>query len=61
VPTPGQTEQEYLAKHLSQKKWFYTINQNEFLQFKEDAMQVYACPNNLSQTSNYQTFLNNLI
>lgn len=61
VPTPGQAEQEYLAKYLSQKKWFYTINQNEFLQFKEDAMQAYACPNNLSQTSNYKTFLNNLI
>ena len=61
VPTPGQTEQEYLAKYLSQKKWFYCINQNDFLHFKEDAMQTYACPNNLSQTSNYQTFLNNLI
>lgn len=29
VPTPGQTEQEYLAEWLSEKGWFYTINQAE--------------------------------
>ena len=31
VPTPGQTEQEYLAKHLSQKKFAFCIPQNQFL------------------------------
>ena len=30
VPTPGQTEQEYLAKYLNQKRLFYSMNQNEF-------------------------------
>ncbi len=30
VPTPGQTEQEYLAAYLLEKKIFYTTNQNEF-------------------------------
>jgi UDP-N-acetylglucosamine transferase subunit ALG13 len=29
IPTPGQTEQEYLAEYLSQKGWFTTISQNE--------------------------------
>ncbi len=29
VPTPGQSEQEYLASFLSGKKWFNTINQSE--------------------------------
>jgi hypothetical protein len=29
VPTPGQSEQEYLASYLSGKKWFKTINQSE--------------------------------
>ncbi len=29
IPTPGQTEQEYLAKELSDRKLFLTINQNE--------------------------------
>ena len=30
VPTPGQTEQEYLAAYLLKKKIFYTTNQNDF-------------------------------
>lgn len=29
IPTPGQTEQEYLAEYLSEKGWFYTISQNK--------------------------------
>lgn len=28
IPTPGQTEQEYLAKELSDRKLFFTIHQN---------------------------------
>lgn len=30
VPTPGQTEQEYLAVHLMQQHFFYTVTQEEF-------------------------------
>lgn len=30
VPTPGQTEQEYLAKYLMQQGLFYSENQKEF-------------------------------
>jgi uncharacterized protein (TIGR00661 family) len=29
IPTPGQTEQEYLAQHLLQQKWSYTFNQKD--------------------------------
>lgn len=29
IPTPGQTEQEYLAGHLSAKGWFDTITQKK--------------------------------
>jgi UDP-N-acetylglucosamine transferase subunit ALG13 len=29
IPTPGQTEQEYLAEYLSEKGWFYTVSQGE--------------------------------
>jgi predicted glycosyltransferase len=29
IPTPGQTEQEYLAVYLSEKGWFSTLSQNE--------------------------------
>lgn len=31
VPTPGQTEQEYLAAYLMEKKLFYTCSQEGFL------------------------------
>lgn len=30
IPTPGQTEQEYLAEYLHKKGLFYSILQNEF-------------------------------
>jgi uncharacterized protein (TIGR00661 family) len=30
VPTPGQTEQEYLGDYLMKKKWHLSNNQNEF-------------------------------
>ena len=30
IPTPGQTEQEYLAKCLKEKKWFYSNSQKKF-------------------------------
>jgi spore coat polysaccharide biosynthesis predicted glycosyltransferase SpsG len=29
IPTPGQTEQEYLAEYLSEKGWFSTISQSK--------------------------------
>lgn len=31
IPTPGQTEQEYLAGHLMQQGWCYTCNQDDDL------------------------------
>jgi UDP-N-acetylglucosamine:LPS N-acetylglucosamine transferase len=30
VPTPGQTEQEYLAKYLFDNRLFYTVSQHHF-------------------------------
>lgn len=30
IPTPGQTEQEYLAKYLLERKQAFTVKQNEF-------------------------------
>ena len=29
VPTPGQTEQEYLARYLMEKKFFYSVEQDK--------------------------------
>jgi uncharacterized protein (TIGR00661 family) len=31
IPTPGQTEQEYLGKYLQEQKLFYSIDQENFL------------------------------
>lgn len=31
IPTPGQTEQEYLARFLMENKIFYTISQKDFV------------------------------
>ena len=31
IPTPGQTEQEFLAKYLMLQKLFYSVEQHEFL------------------------------
>jgi UDP-N-acetylglucosamine transferase subunit ALG13 len=30
VPTPGQTEQEYLGHYLHEKKWMYCVSQKNF-------------------------------
>lgn len=30
IPTPGQTEQEYLARYLMRKKMFYSVDQDQF-------------------------------
>ncbi|MEO6706954.1 MAG: glycosyltransferase, partial [Ginsengibacter sp.] len=37
IPTPGQTEQEYLAKYLFQKQYFFSMEQKDF--FIEDALK----------------------
>lgn len=37
VPTPGQTEQEYLAKYLSEKDYFFSVKEANFL--IEDALE----------------------
>lgn len=30
IPTPGQTEQEYLGHYLHEKKWMYCVAQKKF-------------------------------
>ena len=34
IPTPGQTEQEYLAKYLLEKKYFYSEDAREIFNLK---------------------------
>ena len=33
IPTPGQTEQEYLAEHLIKQNWCYTFDQKDDFEF----------------------------
>jgi UDP-N-acetylglucosamine transferase subunit ALG13 len=35
IPTPGQTEQEYLAQYLTEKGWFNTMTQKHVGEIKE--------------------------
>lgn len=41
IPTPGQTEQEYLAQYFHQKKWAWNIEQNA-LELARDIEKVSA-------------------
>ena len=47
VPTPGQTEQEYLARFLSDNKLFYALNQKDFI-LEKVLQQFYLFPNNIT-------------
>ena len=40
IPTPGQTEQEYLARHLRKMGLFYSVSQDKF-DLKEDLKKTY--------------------
>lgn len=47
IPTPGQTEQEYLAERLKDKGWFHWVHQKK-LNLSEDIKQVpRSLPTNL--------------
>jgi uncharacterized protein (TIGR00661 family) len=42
IPTPGQTEQEYLASHLSKQNWTYAFDQEEDFAFHLDKATKYT-------------------
>ena len=45
IPTPGQTEQEYLADYYKEKKYFYSVSQDK-MDLKNDVMEAVklSCP-----------------
>ncbi len=65
IPTPGQTEQEYLATYLKEKKWFYFQKQNT-VNLKEVLNQIseYFPPEinhtNVLQNAAIDEFLNSI-
>jgi len=43
IPTPGQTEQEYLAQYYLKKKWFFSMSQKSFsLQHAIQESELYS-------------------
>jgi len=44
IPTPGQTEQEHIARHVAEKGWFLTVEQSRLnLSAALDALQLAKC------------------
>lgn len=63
IPTPGQPEQEYLARRLHHNKILYCIPQRNFYlnQVLKEAESFPYCFSNLENTSRYKKFVNDLI
>lgn len=61
IPTPGQTEQEYLAKHLMQQSWCYTFQQDQ--DFNANLIKAQKFKYNLPgiNTNSYEAILDNFI
>lgn len=51
IPTPGQTEQEYLAQYLLDKKVFYSVSQSKF-EIKEAIEKAFDFPTNVFTQAN---------
>lgn len=61
IPTPGQTEQEYLAKHLMKQKWCYTfLQQEDFVKNLKWADAFNYCFPDINST-NYKTIIEEFI
>lgn len=52
IPTPGQTEQEYLAEHLKGKEYYYSVSQKELLIERDIKLAMdYQIPENKNEDS----------
>jgi hypothetical protein len=51
IPTPGQTEQEYLAEYLSEKGWFNTVMQDEIRTGMSLTPGKMRCPQEINSIS----------
>jgi len=53
IPTPGQTEQEYLAEYLSEKGWFSAITQSEIDTTITFPVKTKIIPGEITEQSNF--------
>lgn len=62
IPTPGQTEQEYLAKYLLEKKMFYTTDQEGFsLQTALEQSKKNSSPINKYNMEQYKNVIHQFV
>ena len=62
VPTPGQTEQEYLSNYLMEKKYFYSVQQDNFsLETTIDQASSFPFINPASSIGNYKKVINEFV
>jgi len=61
VPTPGQTEQEYLAKHLMDQQWCYCCGQNENLLLHCAKAKKFQFKFPVLETNQFEFALNDLL
>ena len=55
MPTPGQTEQEYLANYLMEQNIFYSLQQNNFsLDVIEETLKRFSFKKIEINTSEYK-------
>jgi len=62
VPTPGQTEQEYLSSYLMNRNFFYSVEQNKFsLNAAYNDASVFEFINMPSCIDNYKNVINQFV
>ncbi len=62
VPTPGQTEQEYLSKYLKEKNYFFSIDQDNFSLGEDlDKAFSFSLPDEHGYMDNYKKVINEFV
>ncbi len=62
VPTPGQTEQEYLSQYLMKRRYFYSVEQDKFsLDDVLRSVSVFQFENAPSTMNEYKNVINEFV
>ena len=62
IPTPGQTEQEYLSKYLKGKNYFFSIEQDNFsLNRNLEQASHFVAPNESERMDIYKKVINEFV
>ncbi len=61
VPTPGQTEQEYLATYLQEQQLFYSVKQEEFSASVLEKSHAFPFTGSTIQQNDYEKIIENFV